>query len=31
MLQITSYHYYSLDEIHLYQDYFNMSCHVIDI
>jgi hypothetical protein len=26
-LYIASYHYYPLAEIHLYQSYFNMSCH----
>ncbi len=31
MLHITSYPHYSLVEIHLYQGYFNLSCHVIDI
>jgi len=31
MLHITSYHHYSLVEIHLYQAYFKLSCHVIDI
>jgi hypothetical protein len=27
MLHIISYHYYPLTKIHLYQGYFNMSCH----
>ncbi len=27
MLHIASYHYYLLAKIHLYQSYFNMSCH----
>jgi len=28
MLHIASYGYYPLDEINLYQGYFNMSCHL---
>jgi hypothetical protein len=31
MLHITSYHHYSLVEIHFHQGYFNLSCHVIEI
>ncbi len=27
ILHIVSNHYYPFIEIHLYQDYFNMSCH----
>jgi len=27
MLHVASYHYYLLAKIHLYQSYFNMSCH----
>jgi hypothetical protein len=27
LLHVTSYHYYLLAKIHLYQSYFNMSCH----
>jgi len=27
LLHVASYHYYLLAKIHLYQSYFNMSCH----